>query len=276
MTVERRSWLPTAPQTRASRLDHTEQCVDLQEEEEEDPFRACCRVCCKSGSEIHETFPPIVERSGARPGPHLLNNGTLASCFPCLCRIRSRSRSGRIFRHWAKCLSVSRGEGGLLSFNTTGSWSGEVLPLVAKEVLRGSVGFRRSVGLGDAMAVEVTRRAPRTVRVSSSGWTLESAVQNTRARTERPKRLEYQKYYHNPYEWGDIGLKGRRSDKWAMHEVGMSSGRKDCGETEKRGECAWCGVERLDWALRRKFRLRPCPRVQLKGKVWEIHSNRIK
>jgi len=36
--------------------------------------------------------PPIVERSGARPGPLLLSNGTLASCFPCIRKIKIKIR----------------------------------------------------------------------------------------------------------------------------------------------------------------------------------------
>jgi hypothetical protein len=31
------------PKTRASRLDRTEQCEDVREDEEEGPFGACCR-----------------------------------------------------------------------------------------------------------------------------------------------------------------------------------------------------------------------------------------
>ena len=36
--------------------------------------------------------PPIVERSGARSGPRLLSNGTLASCFPCIRKIKIKIR----------------------------------------------------------------------------------------------------------------------------------------------------------------------------------------
>lgn len=31
------------PKTRAIRLDHTEQCEDVREDDEEGPFGACCR-----------------------------------------------------------------------------------------------------------------------------------------------------------------------------------------------------------------------------------------
>ncbi len=91
-------------------------------------------------------------------------------------------RTMPIFCHWVKCRSVSQ------SLNTTESWSGEVLPLVVKEVLRGSVGegiIRGSAGLSDAMAVvETGQGAPRrTVRGRSSiiaGLDLESAVRGAR------------------------------------------------------------------------------------------------
>ena len=128
--------------------------------------------------------PPLLPQSsrgsGARAGPFLSSNSTLASCFPCTCRIKIKIKMSI----WGYCPSratgrnvapVSHWKGDLVSLNTTESWSGAVLPLVVREVFRGSVlhnpgerGIGRCDGRGRNSPREGLREGD---QVSSSEWT---------------------------------------------------------------------------------------------------------